>query len=141
MCLSTCCWLMTDAAGRLKSCWAWCIKWCAASRNAALPPRCQQQLQQLSTRLDKAVEAAEKNGAFTYVQQLRRGLPLLYIPHEELCQEVTDKLRREAAAVCAPGMPAASGVRGVLITGSRGMGKSTLARDVALRLQAGEYEA
>ena len=137
------CWLVgvTNAAGWLKSCMGWCSrcgKWCAASRDAALPPRYQQQLPQLRAKLQDAMEAAEKNGAFTYVQQLQRGLPRLYIRHEELYQEVSHKLHQEAAAACAPSMASEPGVRGVLITGSRGTGKSTLARDVALSLQDGE---
>jgi predicted AAA+ superfamily ATPase len=105
-----------------------------------MPPRYLHQLPQLRARQQEAVEAAENNGAFTYAQQLQRGLPRLYIRHEGLFQEVTGKLRQEAAAAASvPGMAAEPGVRGVLITGSRGTGKSTLARDVALSLQAGEW--
>lgn len=123
------------AAGWLKPCWGWCIKWCGAVKDAALAPRYKRQLQQLSARLEAAVAAAEKHGAFTYAQPLQQGLPELYIRHPGLFLDVTMKLRQQADdAARTPGMP---GVRGVLITGSRGTGKSTLAKDVALAL-AGE---
>jgi len=102
----------------------------AAAKDAAFPPKQRHQLEGLKGRLKDAFNTAEKHGAFTYAQQLPWGLPRLYIRHPGLWQEVTDKLHKVAAD---------PSLQGVLITGARGMGKSTLARDVALSFQQGMH--
>lgn len=102
----------------------------AAAKDAAFPPKQRHQLEGLQKRLENAFKLAEQHGAFTYAQQLPWGLLRLYIRHPGLWQEVRDKLHKVAAD---------PSLQGVLITGARGMGKSTLARDVALSFQQGTH--
>lgn len=116
-------------------------RWGKAAAAAAFVPRWKHDLQQLQQQLQAALDNAEKFGAFKSALPIPTGLPRFYIRHAPLWQQVVHSIEQQqlqhgAAAVAAAeagGVPASStgGLRGVLITGQRGMGKSTLALDVA----------
>lgn len=79
--------------------------------------------------LSTAYSNAQVHGAFVYTKQMSMILPKLYIRHEALFTEAIQKLV-DSASSCGD----TEQQRGLLIMGSWGMGKTTLAKDVAKAL-------
>lgn len=96
-------------------------------KEAAFKPTYKEELAGLQVSLETAYNNAKEHGAFTYAMQMSRGPPDLYIRHEALFKEATQKLVKSAK-------DSTKQQRGLLIRGSWGMGKTTLARDVAMEL-------
>lgn len=125
---------VAGATGWLHRCWhmvGTCFKagagWGRAAYDAALPPTHQKALKDMHSRMEDAYKTAKEHGAFTCAKQMSMGPPDLYIRHEELFNDAVTKLLGSAADTTKQ-------QRGLLITGSWGMGKTTLARDVAKAL-------
>jgi hypothetical protein len=83
--------------------------------------------------LEQQVNNAAAQGAFIYSSTFCEEQHPLYIRPTGLFEDVKEKLRQGEHAKVGQGEAAevASGTRGVLIYGSKGMGKTSLAKDVA----------
>ncbi len=97
----------------------------AAARDAAFTPEWATRFHELWQALEKQVESAAKQGAFTFASTFPSKTHALYIRPTGLFDKAKSILmRQEDAGV-------ASETRGVLIWGSKGMGKTSLAKDIA----------
>ena len=84
--------------------------------------------------MSTALEMANKLDAFLSAIPIATGRVRLYVQQTDLYNGVVTSLESQSA------LKSANGLRGVLIHGNHGMGKSTLAKDIALsfRNEAGE---
>eukprot|EP00884_Botryococcus_braunii_P011189 jgi/Botrbrau1/20070/Bobra.200_1s0074.1 len=108
--------------GNAPSCSFSCGSWLKGFWNALWPPEWLERIPVVSKQLREDVEAARAKHAFVFGHGFCDSVPPLYIRPEGLYAKVVDYLGNSVGGGRA---------RGVLIWGGKGMGKSSLARDVA----------
>ena len=100
--------------------------WSGAPDDAA-PPKWMTSLSRLREALLDQVDTAEQRGAFVFATTFNQGKNRMYIRPEALFRELADKLRPVDPTVPSGQQDS----RGVLVWGSKGMGKSSLAKHIA----------
>jgi hypothetical protein len=92
---------------------------------AVIPPDWVTRVPEVTSRLRERVKAAREANVFNFATTVCEKVPSLYIRPRGLYEEVVHRLTPP------DGVPPSGSARGVLIWGGRGMGKTSLARDVA----------